>query len=460
MGANGSGKSTFARMVAGLLEPNRGILKIQQGNDNEIPVGLIFQDPDNQMVAVLVENELAFTMENLNFPQKKMSEDVEAALNRFSIQPLRQRITSELSGGEKQKVALASVMIIQPDILILDEPDSFLDEKSKKNLKQELNSIRKDKPEMIQIHITQYPDIALEYDRMIVFCEGEIVADESPRKIFQDISFLKQTGLSFEQSESDVTISSVLQNGTDENRVAIIKLDNVSFDYSKEIKVINKISGSVKSSEIVGIVGSSGSGKSTLGQLLCQLLKPTTGDVIYYNEQYQIIDSQNLRGKISALFQQPEKQFFLSNCEQEVRFGPQNFGKILETEEVVSLFSLVGLDYKLLAKRDPLTLSGGEKRRLAFASVLSLSPDFIIFDEPTCGLDPEGVGLFIKLIQNLKKYRKGIIIISHDGYLLNKLTDKILLIDNNGSGRFFNSSLFFDNKQLSSIISPVNHLTT
>jgi len=126
MGANGSGKTTLARLIAGLIKPFRG--RIDIGHNGNTRVGILFQNPDNQMVAVTVEKEIAFALENQNVPLKEMETRITQTLERFSITHLRKRLNSELSGGEKQRVALASVMIAEPSILLLDEPDSFLDQ--------------------------------------------------------------------------------------------------------------------------------------------------------------------------------------------------------------------------------------------------------------------------------------------------------------------------------------------
>ena len=137
MGANGSGKSTFVRLAARLHEPSKGWVKVTDRAGRETPVGILFQNPDNQMVAVTVEKEIAFALENLATPLDEMEERITDTLARFGISHLRRRLTAELSGGEKQRVALASVMISEPEVLVLDEPDSYLDQAGKIALREE-----------------------------------------------------------------------------------------------------------------------------------------------------------------------------------------------------------------------------------------------------------------------------------------------------------------------------------
>jgi energy-coupling factor transporter ATP-binding protein EcfA2 len=167
MGANGSGKSTLARILADLLSPAEGQLTITHPNglpeDSLRQVGILFQNPDNQMVAMVVEKELAFALENQGMPMPEMEERVSEALRSMQITQLRRRLTNELSGGEKQRVALAAVMIQNPPILVLDEPDSFLDEAGRKLLKHELAVLRELTPDLIEIRITQYPHVARTY---------------------------------------------------------------------------------------------------------------------------------------------------------------------------------------------------------------------------------------------------------------------------------------------------------
>ena len=143
MGPNGCGKSTLAKLIAGLIKPDQGAIKISASPDQELPVGILFQNPDNQIVAMTVEKEVAFALENLALPMSQMEPMVERLLDRFRLLPLRNRLTSELSGGEKQRLALASVMVFNPPVLVLDEPDSFLDQQGKFALRQEIDQLRR-----------------------------------------------------------------------------------------------------------------------------------------------------------------------------------------------------------------------------------------------------------------------------------------------------------------------------
>ncbi|MEA2030989.1 MAG: energy-coupling factor transporter ATPase [candidate division Zixibacteria bacterium] len=459
MGANGSGKTTFARLVTGLLKPSHGTVIIGNDNSNKNEnVGILFQNPDNQMVAVTVEKEIAFALENKCVPQDEMDRKISATLDRFSIPHLRQRLTSELSGGEKQRVALASVMVSEPSILILDEPDSFLDQPGRIALTDELNQLRRADPNMIQVHITQYPSAAQEYNRLLLFDKGKLIADSTPDNIFKDKNLCHQAGLLLSLEDfSNSSIPQVLtkHNGTTPPEVDCIELNDVSFSYPGADKpILKNLTYTFHSNEITCLVGPSGSGKSTLGLMLCGLNSPTNGEIKYSNSDDVLLSNDNVTGSVSAVLQQPERQFFLSTCAEEVAFGPQNLNRPLDEKGIKQFLDMIGLDGDTFSGRDPFHLSGGEKRRLAFAAILSMMPQIVVMDEPTCGLDQEGVGRFVTLARALRERGKGLVIITHDGDLLYALADRILMLDNNGAERTFSRDAFFSDPQLTATVFP------
>ncbi len=456
MGANGSGKSTFARLLSGLLNAQQGQLSISSPRSRPIPVGMIFQNPDNQMVAVTVEKELAFALENLGYGQADMDKLISDNLEKFNIVHLRQRLTTELSGGEKQRVALASVMIFQPDILVLDEPDSFLDEEGKAALEEELINIKKQRPAMIQIHISQYPYVASRYERLLVFDRGEVIADDVPQNILADAALCERAGLRFtDRDRQRVMIPSyAARESNGDSHIGSVEIDKIRFAYSDDAYVLRNLTCMIRSGGIVGVVGLSGTGKSTLGSLICGILKPTEGRVCYLDRNGNLIDPQTVAGRVSGVFQQPERQFFLPTCTEEITFGPKNLGQKLDNRNVEALFAMAGIDADTFADRDPFTLSGGEKRRLAFAAVLSMSPDFVVFDEPTCGLDQEGVGRFILLARALRDKGVGLVIISHDGQIIRSLADNIVYLRRDAGNLVMSCDEFFENPQYRKVVSP------
>lgn len=429
IGPNGSGKSTLALLVAGLLKPTSGTVTINQPDPKALPVGILFQNPDNQMVAATVEREIAFGLENHGTPVDKMIELVNEVLVRFKLDSLRHRLTTELSGGEKQRVALASLMVLKPDILVLDEPDSFLDSPGKAILREELGRIRRSHPNLIELRITQYPEVARQYSRLIILSGGQIVADGEPEKILKDKEIMAVAGFGDPGGEE---ITSDCENATltraDIERCRI-DVKNVSFSRNEEKALFEKLSFSVKSGEVLGVVGPTGSGKSTLVLLMSGLLKPTEGEICYYQDDNRSLSSEKVLRLISAVLQQPERQFFLPTVLDELEFGPANIGRPVSPDTLSDILTLVGLDNRSHAGRDPFHLSSGEKRRLAFGVVLAMAPGLIFFDEPTCALDGRGVARFVQLSHFLKKLGVGQVVISHDESIIRTLADSVLSLD-------------------------------
>ncbi|PWB68343.1 hypothetical protein C3F09_11850 [candidate division GN15 bacterium] len=267
----------------------------------------------------------------------------------------------------------------------------------------------------------------------------------------------------------------------------MVRTRDISFGYATGASIINVLSLEWRRGETIGLVGPSGSGKSTLGALLCGLVKPTQGRIEFLaepstsdtltspnqtpqdgstssrgaasatkrsqfwsfvsklrllrrpvkdgpprNDEATGLQVQCRPGTVIGAFQQPERQFFLKTCAEEVAFGPKNIGEALLEIEVGEYLSLVGLEPSRFGSRDPFSLSMGEKRRLAFAAILSMNPVFVVFDEPTCGLDPEGVGRFVRLSKALHEQKVGQIIISHDGDLVKGLCERVVYLRGDG----------------------------
>ncbi|NOY61309.1 MAG: ATP-binding cassette domain-containing protein [Calditrichaeota bacterium] len=208
MGPNGSGKTTFARCLNGLLIPSKGKVIVdglptsEQANLTEIRrrVGMVFQNPDNQIVSATVEREIAFGLENLGKPYDEMHRIVDEMLEKFHLQQYRKRAPHYLSGGEKQKLAMAAVLAMRPSYLILDEPTSLLDPQSRKDILQLVRqfhsaSLENDNSSITTIFITQFAEEALSADRLIIFYDGRIFMDGAPEKVFSNIKPLLEIGL-------------------------------------------------------------------------------------------------------------------------------------------------------------------------------------------------------------------------------------------------------------------------
>ena len=211
MGPNGSGKTTLVRCLNGLLVPDQGECLVDAMSTRDEAklfeirrrVGMVFQNPDNQIVSATVEREIAFGMENLGFPRQKMFERVELLLDRFGLSRYKSRSPHCLSGGEKQRLALATVLAMEPKYLVLDEPTSLLDPASRRDILSiihELATPRQDHTPITTLFVTQFPHEALEFDRLLVLYHGKIVADDKPRTVFDQIEKLESIGLAVPES--------------------------------------------------------------------------------------------------------------------------------------------------------------------------------------------------------------------------------------------------------------------
>ncbi|UCD94544.1 MAG: ATP-binding cassette domain-containing protein [Candidatus Zixiibacteriota bacterium] len=464
IGGNGSGKTTLALLIDGIIKPDSGKIKIGgldpsgdlEGRIIKQKVGLVFQNPDNQLVSTTVEREIAFSLENRDVIHPELGRRVDNMLRFFGLDEFRTRLISELSGGEKQRLALASVMVAEPDIIIFDEPESFLDESGKRLLNDAIDFLLKEKPDLTVLRITQYAEVAEAYDRMLAFKDGRLFADGNPASIFSDevnmssskvvppLKYrLKSTARGRYDSESASEPMSPDSEGW-----AGITADSVCFRYNGDFdgNLFTDFSLSIDNRKVRGLVGRSGSGKTTLIQLMARLLKPRRGAVTYHG-------FPSKKSPVAVSFQQPERQFFLETVNKEIRFGAENLGLAGVEAIAAKCYELVGLPKDRFAQRNPFTLSGGEKRRLAFGTILSLEPAFIMFDEPTCGLDSEGIALFKNLVIQLKQRGVGIVIVSHYGDIILDLADEVIVLDKGVIASVKSKRDFFRDVDFSSYLS-------
>jgi energy-coupling factor transport system ATP-binding protein len=488
IGSNGSGKTTLVKLFNALMVPDEGEVWVDgvDARDKESQklirqkVGMVFQNPDNQIISTSVEREIAFGLENLALPYDEMKQKVEWALERFHLEEYRSHSPHRLSGGEKQRVALAAVLSMQPKYLILDEPTSLLDSQGKKevlSLIQELAEQRK----VTVIHITQFAEEAVSADRVLVMHQGKILRDGTPMEVLKQKEELENVGLEapfplrmasalrqrgWSISDECLTIDGlaneirrVFQQGrirarkvaansrlvpsevegqpTADSQAPQISMMSVDHLYDQglptERKALDVINLKINKGDFVGLIGPTGSGKSTLVQHLNGLLLPTSGEVIVegQNLKDRNADLKRIRQKVGLVFQFPERQLFEDTVYEDVAFGPKNLGlseKDIDARVKESMRD-VGLDFELFAHRSPFFLSGGEQRKVAIAGILALKPDILALDEPTCGLDAKSTREIKRLLKELNSAGATIILISHNMDLMAELAGKVALLD-------------------------------
>ncbi|GHU53648.1 hypothetical protein FACS1894132_06380 [Clostridia bacterium] len=451
LGQNGCGKSTLARMLNGVLLPVTGDVYVDEKNtkneENLLSirqtVGLVFQNPDNQIVATIVEEDVAFALENLGMPTKEMRERVDETLKAVGMYEYKDHAPHRLSGGQKQRVAIAGVIAMRPKYIVLDEPTAMLDPIGRTEVMQTLEKLRKDFGITI-ILITHYMEETLNADRIIVMEKGKIALDGTPSEIFpisqndfdelqntvenqNRLEFLKKQaeiirdlGLELPKKLDNRKLHELIRPLISEN--PILKIENLTHIYGENTPfqkiALSDINIDIEQGEILGIIGHTGSGKSTLIQHFNALLKPTRGKV--YVEKEDINKTKETayktRFKVGLVFQYPEYQLFEDTVYKDIAFGPKNMG--LSNDEidkrVRETANAVGLDEEILEK-SPFDISGGQKRRAAIAGIMAMQPKILVLDEPTAGLDPKGRNKISNLIKSYhNSHNSTIIIVSHN----------------------------------------------
>lgn len=486
VGHNGSGKSTLARLLNGLLEAESGKvtvlgMDISEGkNAVEIrkSVGMVFQNPDNQTVASIVEDDVAFGPENIGIEREEIGRRIEWALDAVGMTEFREATPARLSGGQKQRIAIAGVLAMKPQILILDESTAMLDPKGRREVTDVVCRLNKEEG-MTVILITHFMEEALLADRCVVMNRGEVVLSGTPEHIFESgeeletynlalpriskiaqnlrlagmeiCNLLRPEELAEEISKNFVNRGIVGGQFKENTRTDDIKegewdikIKDLVYTYSKKSpfasKALKGVNLTIKEGEFFGIIGHTGSGKSTLIQHLNALIKLPQAEKRYRKPKVKkgqpapVISSisvgqfdlgnkkcnfQELRASVGMVFQYPEYQLFADSVFADVAFGLKNFKKGLSDEEieraVKESLEVVGLDYEEVKDKSPFDLSGGQKRRVAIAGVIVTKPHILVLDEPAAGLDPKGKDEIMALLHKLhREWCKTVIIVSHD----------------------------------------------
>lgn len=482
LGHNGSGKSTLAKHMNAILVPSGGTMWVDGKDTKEEEnlwdvrqtAGMVFQNPDNQIIGTVVEEDVGFGPENLGVPTEEIWQRVEKSLSAVGMIEYRHHSPNKLSGGQKQRVAIAGVVAMCPKCIVLDEPTAMLDPNGRKEVLRTVEELRK-REHVTVILITHYMEEVIGADRVIVMDQGHVVMDGTTREIFSQVELLKKYRLDVPQvtmlahglkqrgldiKEGILTTNELIealekagdwrQNpkktyvGHAETVVKkekkenpILKLEHIEYVYSSgtayEKRALKDINLDIYEGEFVGVIGHTGSGKSTMIQHLNGLMKATSG-VLYYNgeniydEKYNL---RQLRNNVGLVFQYPEHQLFEIDVLTDVCFGPKNQGLTEEEckKRAIEALELVGLSEKYY-DTSPFDLSGGQKRRVAIAGVLAMRPKVLVLDEPTAGLDPKGRDEILDQIAYLQKERNlTVILVSHSMEDIAKYVDRIVVMN-------------------------------
>lgn len=471
LGRTGAGKSTLCYTLNGIVPKSYGgefqghvIVGGLDTRENQIydlarKVGLMFQDPESQLVGMTVKEELFYGVGNYGIDRNEINRRIDWVLDLLRLNGYEDREPSNLSGGEKQRVALASILVMQPEILVLDEPTSELDPVGRSEVYELFRQLRTDLSHTIIFTSHDCDDIADFVDRIIIIDDGKIILDDNPLAVFKNSDILLKAGirppqviefwnglrtkttidhievpLSIGEAKKKIgllsnltvvnpqnekilqttsTLAKSKQNSNSKDE-PIIKIENLYHSYATGNEALHNINLKINSGELIAIIGQNGAGKTTLAKHLNGLLKPTKGKVIVAGFDTKKEFVSKLSRHVGYCFQNPDHQIFNNSVLDEVQFGPKNLGFNEATvKEVVSeTLKMVNLENKISIY--PFNLGKGERQKVALASVIAMQSDILIIDEPTTGLDWITGREIIKVIKQLNELGKTILVITHD----------------------------------------------
>ena len=451
LGPSGSGKSTLMGGLAGLLGGAEegeatGTLTVDGVAPAEARgrVGLLMQDPEAQVVLARVGDDVAFGMENLGIPREAIWPRVEESLSAVGLDVPLHHSTTELSGGQKQRLALASILAMGPGLLLLDEPTANLDPSGVAEVRAAVEAVV-ERTGATMVVVEHRVDVwASLVDRVIVVADGRIAADGPLREVLdQQGEALRERGMWLPGDDVAAEVGPAPEVAPASSEDApIARVTDLSIGYDQDAPVRSGIDLTLERGVSTCIVGANGAGKSTFALTLAGLLPPLAGTVEVETSDGTRGDphewsSKQLLGRMSMVFQEPEYQFLASTVAEELAIGPRAAG--MSEEEIAPLveehMDVLGLTK--LARANPMTLSGGEKRRLSVATALISAPELLILDEPTFGQDR---GTWLGLVRLLRAaLERGVTLVSitHDPAFVAAMGQRVVdlgLVGSRGGG--------------------------
>lgn len=478
MGASGAGKSTLAkclnRLVPGFEDGDfRGVVKIggrplrgARVCDLAPMVGMVFQDFEAQLFSTNAALEVAFTMQQVGMAREEIAARIGPALEAVGLRGFDHRDPTSLSGGEKQRLAIAAALALKPGVIVFDEPTTDLDPEGKAEVFALIGSLRRQGLSLVVIE--HEAEELRQCDRIMLMREGEIIAHGPPGQVMARLDLLEQCGVhppdlnrvlamtgigghaaSIDHAEAilrghlsgsgDGVARSPAHRDHERAEPAsaienqpLAEIRNLSFAYPNGPRVLDGINLRIRAGEFIAIIGQNGSGKTTLAKHLVGLLKPIEGEVLLGGRDRATLRPAETAREVGYVFQNPDHQIFAATVEDEVAFGPRNFslsaGEV--TERVDEVLRAVNLDGA--RGRDPFLLGKGERQRLAVASVLALRPRLLILDEPTTGLDYREQLRMMALVSELNRDGIAIVIITHTPWLVAEYARRAVLMRKGG----------------------------
>ena len=464
-GPSGCGKTTLLQQLKKEIQPEGNIngqilyngVEISKLEDSAASqeIGMVFQEPESQIVTDTVCHELAFSMENMGYPASMMRRRIGEMVHFFGIEGKMYESIHNLSGGQKQILNLASVLLLQPKLLLLDEPTSQLDPVSSREFIQMVYDLNRDFNITVLLSEHRLEDVFPIADKVIIMEEGEIVYYGTPRDVAMNIfknedkkffKYLPSTSklyftLDEHKSKENIPLTvregknwaskmelheeTVEKKNTENNKSTIMSLKDVSFKYEREKPfILRKLNLNIKRGECISILGGNGAGKSTLLKVMAGANKPQYGYVKIGNEKLYSISKKERFYKIGYLAQNPMLYFLHDNVRDEIYDVAEKIGASeKEVQELIELFFVGGI-----LNRHPYDISGGEKQKVALITVLLPNPEMLFLDEPTKGIDPISKMNFGNLINKLKNKGITIVMATHDIEFAARFSDRCALL--------------------------------
>ncbi len=476
IGPSGSGKTTLASLFSGAIPHHYsgellGSVKIAGQDTKNLAltniaclIGSVIQDIDAQMVAANVEDEILFGLENFGVPHDEIPNRIASSLETVGISDLRNRDLDTLSGGQKQKVAIAAILALKPKVLVLDEPTCALDPVSSRMIFSILQNLNK-KFGITIVVIEQKVALLSEYcERLIVLSKGELVLDAPVSLALKDIDLLRKVGINYPRTThlikqlqdeqicnpAELTVGveetvntivktlrtdysklsnsnnsnnaeSVLEshkeafikaNNSDNSNKPCLSINNVSFAYANGVKALKDVSFNANSGELIALIGRNGAGKTTITKIINGLLRPTEGSVAIDGIDTKSLRISQIAKYVSTLFQNPDRQLCKETVLEEVTLSCILIG---QNEDEAKAHAMEIIDeLELDSKASPFMLSRGQRQMVALAATVVTNPKILLLDEPTCGLDYKECMRIMQVVERLRKNGCCVIMVCHD----------------------------------------------
>ncbi|MEE0398517.1 MAG: energy-coupling factor transporter ATPase [Lachnospiraceae bacterium] len=456
VGPSGCGKSTLVQIFSQVIPKLIGNGELEGSFD--VPEGtfvsVVSQNPENQLFGYGVEDAIAFGLENIGMPQAEIVERMEYVLDLLKLQYLRKRSVDNLSGGQRQSVCIASVLAMKPDILIMDEPVSSLDPNGKKMVQDILGELRDSGNTTVIVDNNLVWSAGI-VDHVVGILDGEVVFDGSRDEFFQNFELQEKLGVilpqeveiyralsakvpdvklfyNMNQARAELAGRTTAKTRAEKEAAAesfnpVISVKDLVKQFSDGFIGLKQVNAQIPEGKIVAILGQNGSGKTTFVKHLNGLYKPTSGEVDYRGESILGKSVAQISKNIILVFQHPEHMLFEETVEKELTFCARMQGVDFTEENIMEILTRYHLEKE--KENFPLNLSMGQKHMLTILSVLLSSADVILLDEPTLGMDGFLIGDLEKMVLELKKAGKTIIMISHEIPFVFRLADYTVILN-------------------------------